>query len=122
MSFHTFGFQVCRLSPNCLDFITAASYLGIMDRVLAQSATLPGLVPGKRQSQLKGSRKQRRSVKMMSSAVMHGPRISSFAGLRTVNSLDTMLRPVHDFHSIVSMSIASSSRRSRATRGVPKAM
>ncbi|KAH1255199.1 Chaperone protein ClpC, chloroplastic [Glycine max] len=97
-----------------------AGYSGIMARVLAQSINVPGLLAEHRHGQQKESGKLKRSTKMMSALRTNGLRMSGFSGLRTFNPLDTMLRPGIDFHSKVS--IATSSRRARATRCVPKAM
>ncbi|KAL5192233.1 Chaperone protein ClpC, chloroplastic [Glycine soja] len=91
-----------------------------MARVLAQSINVPGLLAEHRHGQQKESGKLKRSTKMMSALRTNGLRMSGFSGLRTFNPLDTMLRPGIDFHSKVS--IATSSRRARATRCVPKAM
>nr|KYP38047.1 hypothetical protein KK1_040720 [Cajanus cajan] len=91
-----------------------------MARVLAQSINVPGVVAEHRHGQHKGSGKLKRSTKMMSALRTNGLRMSGFSGLRTFNPLDTMLRPGIDFHSKVS--IATSSRRAKATRCVPKAM
>ncbi|KAE9602708.1 Chaperone protein ClpC [Lupinus albus] len=92
-----------------------------MARVLAQSINIPGLVPGQRNGQHKGSGKSKRPVKMMSTLTMAGIRLSTFSGLRASNPLDTMLKPAgKDFHSKVLT--ATSSRRARASRCVPKAM
>ncbi|KAF7834045.1 chaperone protein ClpC, chloroplastic [Senna tora] len=91
-----------------------------MGRVLAQTINFPSLVAGQKQGQHKGSRKSKRSVKMMSTLGVPGLRITSFSGLRAANPLDIMSRPGQDFFSKVS--IATSSRRARASRCVPKAM
>ncbi|XP_058757235.1 chaperone protein ClpC, chloroplastic [Vicia villosa] len=91
-----------------------------MARVLAQSLTVPGLVAGQKLSQHKGSGKSKRSVKTMCASRTSGLRVPGFSGLRTINHLDTMLRPGLDFHSKVSMAI--SSRRARAKRFIPRAM
>ncbi|KAI9071902.1 hypothetical protein K1719_046137 [Acacia pycnantha] len=93
-----------------------------MSRLLAQSVDVPGSVVGQRNGQHKGARKSRRSVKMMCTLQASGLGISGFSGLRTANPLDTMLRPQQDFFSKVSIAIATSSRRVRARRCVPKAM
>jgi len=89
-----------------------------MARVLAQSAIVPGVVAEHRHAQQKGS--VRKQAKMMSAVRTSGLRMSGFIGLRTFNPLDTMLRPRIDFHSKVS--IATSARRGRASRCIPKAM
>ncbi|XP_027332165.1 chaperone protein ClpC, chloroplastic isoform X1 [Abrus precatorius] len=91
-----------------------------MAKVLAQSINVPGIVAGQRHGQQKGSGKLKRSVKMMSALRTNGLRVPGFSGLRTFNPLDTMLRPGLDFHSKVS--IATSSRRAKASRCIPKAM
>ncbi|KAE9610173.1 putative ClpA/B family, UVR domain, P-loop containing nucleoside triphosphate hydrolase [Lupinus albus] len=91
-----------------------------MARVLAQSINIPGIVSGQRNGQHKGSGKSKRPVKMMSTLRMPGIRLTTFSGLRASNPLDTMLRPGQDFHSKVLT--ATSSRRARASRCVPKAM
>ncbi|XP_028787892.1 chaperone protein ClpC, chloroplastic-like [Neltuma alba] len=95
-----------------------------MSRLLAQSTHVPGLVAWQRNvHQHKGSGKSPRSVKMMCRTLPTSSlRMSGFSGLRRVNPLDpnTMLRPLQDFYS--KMSIATSSRRGRANRFVPKAM
>ncbi|QCE14608.1 ATP-dependent Clp protease ATP-binding subunit ClpC [Vigna unguiculata] len=91
-----------------------------MARVLAQSINVPGLVAEHRHGQQKGSGRSKRPAKMMNAVRTSGLRMSGFTGLRTFNPLDTMLRPGIDFHSKVS--IATSARRGRATRCVPKAM
>ncbi|CAL0306729.1 unnamed protein product [Lupinus luteus] len=92
-----------------------------MARVLAQSINIPGLVPGQRSGQHKGSGKSKRPVKMMSTLTMPGIRLTTFSGLRASNPLDTMFRPAgQDFHSKVLA--ATSSRRARASRCIPKAM
>lgn len=50
-------------------------------------------------------------------------RMPGFSGLRTVNSLDSMLRPRLDFHSKVLTQIGTNRARSgRGNRVVPKAM
>ncbi|OIW17793.1 hypothetical protein TanjilG_06478 [Lupinus angustifolius] len=91
-----------------------------MSRVLAQSINIPGLGSGKNTSQRNGSGKCKRPAKMMSTLRMPGIRLTTFSGLRASNPLDTMLRPGQDFHSRVLT--ATSSRRARASRCVPKAM
>ncbi|CAI8599032.1 unnamed protein product [Vicia faba] len=88
-----------------------------MARVLAQSLSVPGLVAGHKQSQHKGSGKSKRSVKMMCALQTSGSRMSGFSGLCNFN---TMLRPGLDFRSKVSL--ATSSRRARAKRFIPRAM
>ncbi|KAF1887697.1 hypothetical protein Lal_00023704 [Lupinus albus] len=91
-----------------------------MSRVLAQSISIPGLGSGKKSGQRNGSGKSKRPAKMMSTLRMPGIRLTTFSGLRASNPLDTMLRPGQDFHSRVLT--ATSSRRARASRCVPKAM
>lgn len=91
-----------------------------MARVLAQSLTVPGLMAGQKLSQHKGSGKSKRSVKTMCASRTSGLRMPGFSGLRTINRLDSMLRPGLDFQSKVSMAI--SSRRARAKRFIPRAM
>ncbi|KAF7840237.1 chaperone protein ClpC, chloroplastic [Senna tora] len=91
-----------------------------MSKLLAQSINAPGLVAGQRNGQHKGSGKSKRSTKMMCTLRAPGLRMAGFSGLRTVNPLDIMWRPGQDFHSKVS--IATSSRRAKASRCVPKAM
>lgn len=91
-----------------------------MSRVLAQSINVPGLMAGQRHGQHKGSGKSKRSTKMMSSLTMPGIRLTTFSGLRSFNHLDSMLRRGQDFHSKVLT--ATSSRRARASRCIPKAM
>ncbi|GAU38117.1 hypothetical protein TSUD_318040 [Trifolium subterraneum] len=92
-----------------------------MARVLAQSINVPGLVAEHRHSQNKGSGKSKRSVKTMSALQTSGLRMPVYSGLRTINHLDTMLRPGIDFHTKVAMAI-SSKRRARAKRFTPRAM
>ncbi|KAJ7945636.1 ATP-dependent Clp protease ATP-binding subunit ClpA-like, chloroplastic [Quillaja saponaria] len=91
-----------------------------MARVLSQPINVPGLVAGERHSQSRGSGKSKRMVRMMCNLRAPGSRMSVFSGLHGYNALDTMARPVQDFHSKVA--IATSSRRGRASRCVPKAM
>lgn len=91
-----------------------------MARVLAQSIGMPGLLSGQRHGQHKASGKSRRSVKMMSNLRMPASRMSSFSGLRTLNTLDLLSRPRQNFPS--KMLTSTSSRRERAKRCVPKAM
>lgn len=91
-----------------------------MSRLLAQSINAPGLVAGQRNGQYKGSGKTKRSAKMMCTLRAPGIRVAGFSGLRTVNHLDVMLRPGQDFYS--KFLAATSSRRARARRCVPKAM
>ncbi|KAJ1417840.1 Clp, N-terminal [Sesbania bispinosa] len=100
--------------------IHASSYSGIMARVLAQSINVPGLVAGQRHGQHKGSGKSKRSTKMLCALRSSELRMMGFSGLRTLNPLDSMRRSGLDFHSKVA--IATSSRRARATRCIPKAM
>ena len=98
----------------------SASSSEIMPTVLAQSINLPGLVARQRHSQLRGLGKFKRSVVMMSALQVPGSRLIGFSGLRTLNPLDTKSRHVQDLHSKVLT--ASSSRRARASRCIPKAM
>lgn len=91
-----------------------------MARVLVQSTNVPGLVYGLKHGQPKGSGKAKRTVKMMCSLQVPGLRMRGFSGLRSINALDTMVRPGQDFHSKVAATIYS--RRQKASRCVPKAM
>jgi len=100
--------------------INVGKNIGIMARVLAQSIGMPGLLSGQRQGQHKASGKSRRSVKMMATIRMPASRMSSFSGLRTLNTLDLLSRPRQNFPS--KMLTSTSSRRERAKRCVPKAM
>ncbi|CAK8579103.1 unnamed protein product [Lathyrus sativus] len=90
-----------------------------MSRVLAQSINVPGLVVGQRHggNNNKGFGKPRRSVKMMYA------RVAGISGLRTLNSLNTMLRPSQDFHSRAFSQMGISRAKSgRGNRCVTKAM
>lgn len=96
-----------------------------MSRVLAQSINVPGLVAGQRHggNNSKGFAKPRRSVKMMYASRTASPRVAGFSGLRTLNSLGSMLRPSQDFHSKVFSQMAiSRAKTGRGSRCVTKAM
>ena len=97
---------------------------GIMSRVLAQSINVPGLVAGRRHvNNNKGAARSRRSVRMMFTTRTAAPRLSSYSGLRTLNSLDSMLRPGQDFHSKVLTQIGTNrAKGGRGSRCVTKAM
>jgi ATP-dependent Clp protease ATP-binding subunit ClpC len=95
-----------------------------MARLLVQSTSthtsVPCLRASQRSSLSKGSEKEKRSVRMMSSLQAPGLRMRGFSGLRSLNALDTMMRPELDFLSKVSISI--SSLRGRGSRCVARAM
>lgn len=97
---------------------------GIMSRALAQSINVPGLVAGRRHvNNNKGAARSRRSVRMMFTTRTASPRLSSYSGLRTLNSLDSMLRPGQDFHSKVLTQIGTNrAKGGRGSRCVTKAM
>ncbi|RRT78584.1 hypothetical protein B296_00023768 [Ensete ventricosum] len=87
---------------------------------LVHSAILPSAVMTRSQSQLRGSGKSKRGVKMVRSMRMHPLRLQTFAGLRAADNLDFSSRCRQDFYSVVSRYI--SNPQGKATRGVPKAM
>ncbi|GMY15208.1 chaperone protein ClpC, chloroplastic [Fagus crenata] len=90
-----------------------------MARVLVQTSNIPGVVASQRH-QSKGSGKARRAVKMMSSLQAPGLRMGSFSGLRSVNALDTLVKPGLDLHSKVRITI--NSQKGRGSRCVARAM
>lgn len=91
-----------------------------MTSTLVQSTYLPSSVAVQRNIQNKRSEKLRRSVKMMCTLRTVPLRMRSFSGLRGANALDTVVNSGQDFHSKVAA--ATSIRRGRACRTVPKAM
>ncbi|KAL1809846.1 hypothetical protein DCAR_0729484 [Daucus carota subsp. sativus] len=91
-----------------------------MTSTLVQSTYFASSVAVQRNIQNLKSEKTRRSVKMMSTLRTVPLRMTSFSGLRGANALDTMVNSGQDFHSKVAA--ATSIRRGRACRTVPKAM
>ncbi|KVI06123.1 AAA+ ATPase domain-containing protein [Cynara cardunculus var. scolymus] len=73
-----------------------------------------------RKLQANGTGKVKRTVKMMCSSYAPPMRMRTFSGLRVSNALDNILRNGHDFHSKVAL--ATSGRRRKVSRFVPKAM
>ncbi|KAI3521090.1 hypothetical protein L1887_10549 [Cichorium endivia] len=67
-----------------------------------------------------GTGKAKRTVKMMSSSYAPPMRMRTFSGLRGSNALDNIMKTRQDFHSKVAL--ATSVRRQKASRIVPKAM
>ncbi|GJV75879.1 ATP-dependent Clp protease ATP-binding subunit ClpA homolog CD4B, chloroplastic-like protein [Tanacetum coccineum] len=70
--------------------------------------------------QTNGTGKSKRAVKMMCNSYAPPMRMRTFSGLRGSNALDNIMRTGTDFHSKVA--IATSVRRKRVSRVVPKAM
>ncbi|KAK9090012.1 hypothetical protein Sjap_023189 [Stephania japonica] len=91
-----------------------------MARTLVQSTNLPAAVVGDNHGQLRGSRKNNRTVKMICNVRASSQKVRSFSGLRRTTALDTMLKPKQDFGSKVAAAI--SLPRGKASRGVVKAM
>ncbi|KAK2974198.1 hypothetical protein RJ640_021489 [Escallonia rubra] len=91
-----------------------------MARALVQSTNFPSTVAAGRNGQIKGSGRGKRTVKMLCSIQAAPLRVRNFSGLRGSNALDSMVRPSHDFHSKVAA--ATSVRRAKGCRSVPKAM
>jgi ATP-dependent Clp protease ATP-binding subunit ClpC len=95
-----------------------------MARLLLQSTSTHTSIPPLRASQLsslsKGSEKEKRSVRMMSCLQAPGLQMRGFSGLRSLNAVDTMMRPELDFLSKVSISV--NSLRGRGSRCVARAM
>lgn len=91
-----------------------------MTSTLVQSTYFASSVAVRRNVQNIRSEKTKRSVKMMCTLRTVPLRMTSFSGLRGVNALDTMVKSGQDFHSKVAA--ATSIRRGRACRTVPKAM
>jgi ATP-dependent Clp protease ATP-binding subunit ClpC len=95
-----------------------------MARLLLQSTSTHTSIPPLRANQLfslsKGSEKEKRSVRMMSCLQAPGLQMRGFSGLRSLNAVDTMMRPELDFLSKVSISV--NSLRGRGSRCVARAM
>lgn len=91
-----------------------------MTSTLVQPTYFPSAVSVQRNVQDNRSEKLRRSVKMMYTLRTVPLRMRSFSGLRGANALDTMVNSGQGFHSKVAA--ATSIRRGRACRTVPKAM
>ncbi|KAK9113351.1 hypothetical protein Syun_020148 [Stephania yunnanensis] len=72
-----------------------------MARALVQSTNLPATVVGDNHGQLRGSGKNKRTVKMMCNARASSQKVHSFMGLRQITALDTMLKSKQDFGSKV---------------------
>ncbi|PSR96797.1 ATP-dependent Clp protease ATP-binding subunit ClpA CD4B like [Actinidia chinensis var. chinensis] len=89
-----------------------------MARALVQSTIFPSSIAVERHDRLKGSGRTKRTVKMMC-ALQSSP-LRSFSGLRGSNALDSVVRSGHGFHS--KAATATSVRRKKASRFVPKAM
>ena len=89
-----------------------------MARALVQSTIFPSSIAVERHDRVKGSGRTKRTVKMMC-ALQSSP-LRSFSGLRGSNALDSVVRSGHGFHSKVAS--ATSFRRRKASRFVPKAM
>ncbi|KAE8123794.1 hypothetical protein FH972_018719 [Carpinus fangiana] len=95
-----------------------------MARLLLQSTSTHTSIPPLRATQLsslsKGFEKEKRSVRMMSCLQAPGLQMRGFSGLRSLNAVDTMMRPELDFLSKVSISV--NSLRGRGSRCVARAM
>ncbi|GKA48284.1 ATP-dependent Clp protease ATP-binding subunit ClpA homolog CD4B, chloroplastic-like protein [Tanacetum coccineum] len=77
-------------------------------------------VDGQKKLLTNGTEKSKRAVKMMCNTYARPMRMRTFSGLRGSNALDNIMRTGTDFHSKVA--IATSVRRKRVSRVVPKAM
>ncbi|XP_055825247.1 ATP-dependent Clp protease ATP-binding subunit ClpA homolog CD4A, chloroplastic [Solanum dulcamara] len=92
-----------------------------MARALVQSTNIPSSVAGERAGQFNGSRKNQITVRMLCNVKLYSSRLNSFTGLRGCNALDTLLvKSGQTLHSKVAA--ATSVRRPRGCRFVPKAM
>ncbi|KAM3268841.1 hypothetical protein P3S67_030805 [Capsicum chacoense] len=92
-----------------------------MARALVQSTNIPSSVAGGRAGQFNGSGKNQRTVRMLCNVKLSSSRLNSFAGLRGYNAIDTLLvKSGQTLHSKVAA--ATSVRRPRGCRSVPKAM
>ncbi|XP_023744148.1 ATP-dependent Clp protease ATP-binding subunit ClpA homolog CD4A, chloroplastic [Lactuca sativa] len=67
-----------------------------------------------------GTTKEKRTVKMMACSYAPPMRMRTFSGLRGSNALDNIMKSPQDFHSKVA--IATSIRKQKTSRIVPKAM
>ncbi|KAL7606595.1 hypothetical protein Lser_V15G17509 [Lactuca serriola] len=67
-----------------------------------------------------GTTKEKRTVKMMACSYAPPMRMRTFSGLRGSNALDNIMKSPQDFHSKVA--IATSVRKQKTSRIVPKAM
>nr|AIM41271.1 chloroplast ATP-dependent Clp protease chaperone protein [Nicotiana benthamiana] len=91
-----------------------------MARALVQSTNIPSSVSGERTTKFNGSGKTNRTVKMLCSAQSPSLRLRDFSGLRGCNAVDTLVRSGQTLQSKVAA--ATSVRRPRGCRFVPKAM
>ncbi|KAJ0539997.1 ATP-dependent Clp protease ATP-binding subunit ClpA CD4B [Helianthus annuus] len=91
-----------------------------MAGALVQSTSFPSAVSSESKVRSKRSGNTKRAVKMMSGLQAPPVRVRTFSGLRGVNALDNMVNRGQDFHSKVA--IATSVRRAKPCRIVPKAM
>lgn len=94
-----------------------------MSRVLSQPINI---VAGQRHGHNNKGSVKPRSVRMMYAIRTAAPRLSGYSRLRTMNSLESMLRPAHDFHSKVFTQIGTNRAKGGSSRGsrrcVTKAM
>ncbi|KAL8117524.1 hypothetical protein AgCh_015420 [Apium graveolens] len=118
------GYLLPRIDASVYSYNSVAQFSdyleAIMTSTLVQSTYFASSVAVRRNVQNIRSERTRRSVKMMSTLRTVPLRMTSFSGLRGVNSLDTLVKSGQDFHSKVAA--ATSIRRGRACRTVPKAM
>ncbi|KAJ9567861.1 hypothetical protein OSB04_003827 [Centaurea solstitialis] len=100
-------------------FFYHSSLAAIMAGALVQSTSFPSAVSSESEGRSKRSGSIKRAVKMMG---LQAPpmRVRTFSGLRGVNALDNLVKRGQDFHSKVAA--ATSVRRAKPTRIVPKAM
>ncbi|KAF3640998.1 Chaperone protein ClpC1, chloroplastic [Capsicum annuum] len=92
----------------------------IMARALVQSTSIPSSVAGERTTKFNEFGKTKRTVTMLWNAQSSSLRLRDFTGLRGCNAIDTLVRSGQTLQSKVAA--ATSARRPRGCRSVPKAM
>ncbi|PHU00954.1 Chaperone protein ClpC1, chloroplastic [Capsicum chinense] len=92
----------------------------IMARALVQSTSIPSSVAGERTTKFNEFGKTKRTVTMLWNAQSSSLRLRDFRGLRGCNAIDTLVRSGQTLQSKVAA--ATSARRPRGCRSVPKAM
>lgn len=91
-----------------------------MARALVQSTSIPSSVAGERTTKFNEFGKTKRTVTMLWNAQSSSLRLRDFTGLRGCNAIDTLVRSGQTLQSKVAA--ATSARRPRGCRSVPKAM